>query len=424
MQIVLPRRLGPQQPSGPLELNRAHPLAQNLQHFIIFRDGLGFDVATNTEAPAGAGGSVVEVSANGRGRRFNKAGTGQYILNSAWTAGVGRFNGCFAIGWVPGNIGAHGFIATMRAGGSGSRFYIARESNGLSSWGFHGDGTIATGPLWGVDQYAVSALEWEDGRNAQYFQGELIRAGTETPSGAPSSAAIGTLSNSPGTASFQSNGAAEWYAVWSEPIREELHAELARNPYSVLRPAAKRVLYFDSTAGTGGGVNGNASAGFSAAVVVPPDGGAGAGGSAAVALTALSVSAPEAVGAGGTAGAVTAFGGFVACACTAPAGVGAGASSGSASAGFAQVLVLPPSVLLPVQELDPESLLEELMRTSQYVVASDGVRLVLGNLAQTRAYTGGKLRHAEVQYRGRVYRQSYTYVGDDLTGISRWERQP
>jgi hypothetical protein len=56
--------------------------------------------------------------------------------------------------------------------------------------------------------------------------------------------------------------------------------------------------------------------------------------------------------------------------------------------------------------------------------ASDGVVLELDALAQTLNYNGdGTLNYIQVTYLGNTYRQSFTYGGGALTGISAWVKQ-
>jgi hypothetical protein len=56
--------------------------------------------------------------------------------------------------------------------------------------------------------------------------------------------------------------------------------------------------------------------------------------------------------------------------------------------------------------------------------ASDGKSLDLDSLPQSLSYTDGKLDYVEVTTGdGSVYRQSFTWTGDDLTGISVWVKQ-
>lgn len=60
----------------------------------------------------------------------------------------------------------------------------------------------------------------------------------------------------------------------------------------------------------------------------------------------------------------------------------------------------------------------------QYVVASDDVPVPVDSLAQTIAYDGNnRISTITVSYLGGTYRQTYTYTGANLTGISNWVRQ-
>ena len=55
--------------------------------------------------------------------------------------------------------------------------------------------------------------------------------------------------------------------------------------------------------------------------------------------------------------------------------------------------------------------------------ASDGVVLDLEDLDITFNWAGTTLNYAQVVYRGNTYRQTYTYSGGVVTGISRWVKQ-
>lgn len=57
------------------------------------------------------------------------------------------------------------------------------------------------------------------------------------------------------------------------------------------------------------------------------------------------------------------------------------------------------------------------------VTATDGVELDLSDLAQTLSYTSNILQYITVSYRGSTYKQTFTYTGSDLTGISAWVKQ-
>ena len=55
---------------------------------------------------------------------------------------------------------------------------------------------------------------------------------------------------------------------------------------------------------------------------------------------------------------------------------------------------------------------------------SDGKSLDLDSLPQVLSWTAGKLDYIEVTTGdGAVYRQTYTYTGDDVTAISAWVKQ-
>lgn len=60
---------------------------------------------------------------------------------------------------------------------------------------------------------------------------------------------------------------------------------------------------------------------------------------------------------------------------------------------------------------------------SAYVVASDGVSLPIGSLAESYSYTSGILTTATVSYGGNTYVQTYIYTSGNLTGISQWVKQ-
>jgi len=52
-------------------------------------------------------------------------------------------------------------------------------------------------------------------------------------------------------------------------------------------------------------------------------------------------------------------------------------------------------------------------------VASDGTVLDLGG-ALVMSYTAGVLQYIEVASGEDTYRQTFTYTGDDMTGVSAW----
>lgn len=56
--------------------------------------------------------------------------------------------------------------------------------------------------------------------------------------------------------------------------------------------------------------------------------------------------------------------------------------------------------------------------------ASDGVVLELDSLAQTLNYNGdGTLNYIQVTYLGNNYRQTFSYSGGNLVGITGWVKQ-
>ena len=55
---------------------------------------------------------------------------------------------------------------------------------------------------------------------------------------------------------------------------------------------------------------------------------------------------------------------------------------------------------------------------------SDGKSLDLDSLPQTLNYTGDKLNYIQVTTGdGALYRQTYTWTGDNVTAISAWVKQ-
>jgi len=57
------------------------------------------------------------------------------------------------------------------------------------------------------------------------------------------------------------------------------------------------------------------------------------------------------------------------------------------------------------------------------VEADDGILIDPSSLAQTLSYSSGVLQYIEVTAGADTYRQTYTYSGADLTGVSQWEKQ-
>lgn len=61
---------------------------------------------------------------------------------------------------------------------------------------------------------------------------------------------------------------------------------------------------------------------------------------------------------------------------------------------------------------------------SEIVTATDGTQIDLGNVPQTLAYSGTNLLTITVTCPGKTsstYRQTFSYTGSNLTGISSWE---
>jgi len=57
------------------------------------------------------------------------------------------------------------------------------------------------------------------------------------------------------------------------------------------------------------------------------------------------------------------------------------------------------------------------------VLASDDVVVPVDSLPQTMGYTGDRLDYTEVTFDGVTYRQTLTYTGANLTGVSEWVAQ-
>jgi len=57
------------------------------------------------------------------------------------------------------------------------------------------------------------------------------------------------------------------------------------------------------------------------------------------------------------------------------------------------------------------------------VRASDDIIIPVDSLPQVMSYTGDRLDYVEVDYLGNTYRQTLTYTGTALTGVSQWELQ-
>lgn len=58
------------------------------------------------------------------------------------------------------------------------------------------------------------------------------------------------------------------------------------------------------------------------------------------------------------------------------------------------------------------------------VMASDGVFVPIGSLAQTIVYnTDGTVNYVQVSYNALTYRQTFAYTAGQLTSISAWVLQ-
>lgn len=246
--IIIPRRHYTQ-PQGAVELDRSNPLAENLVAFLLFNNGLGWDVAENAYAPVATGNPILVPTQRGVARSFNELAAGQYISNNAWASRLGRYNGAFAIGWIPRGPNRGSYVASMRYGTS-SRFYLRRAESGGVQRAIYGFGTeldAGIGPAWPEGEYGVSSLEWGATSHAWYFNGAKYGVGSAAASW-PTTAAIASLSNLPSTETYHTNGIAEWFGVWAQPLGPELNAELARNPYQIVRASPARIYSLPSGA--------------------------------------------------------------------------------------------------------------------------------------------------------------------------------
>ena len=244
--IFLPRRWR-HQPQGAVEVDYRNPLAEHLELFYL--PSLGAQpIGRTTQFDLQANRYVYDIKPEGVVRDCMVPNYG--INFSSAVAKSTLAGGTLMVGCGAALISDGYGLGACRAGTSGARFYLRRNSLGRAGFGYNSTANIASADEpWGIYEYGVISGSWGASGAEAYFNGKRFYSTATKPAERYTRGQLfnlPTLSNDdalPGNPQYSPTGFITWAAFFTDWLPPEAHAALAENPYQILTAPPRRIIF-------------------------------------------------------------------------------------------------------------------------------------------------------------------------------------